>query len=94
MAVEDEIAYQSVLQLAHRAISHEIDVFISDATPFAFADSVAQGATATVHVDLLDFKQATVCHRRSLTLEFPLRSLGELLHYSPWLVVQFLGQVQ
>ena len=52
MAVEDEIAYQSVLKLAHRAKSHEIDVFISEATSFTFAKDVVQGATATVHVNM------------------------------------------
>ena len=63
--VEVEICTAAGVQLARRVMLVEIDDPVVDATPQTSAKDVVQGAPATVHVDLLGFKQATVCRRRS-----------------------------
>ena len=92
MVVEVEVGGQVGLQLASQVILIERYVLGFDAARKAFAGDVVEGAAAAVDADLnVGCAQAGVCRRRFLTIELALHVLGDLLHYTLNLVVQFLG---
>ena len=92
MVVEVEVGGQVGLQLARQVILIERHVLGFDAARKAFAGDVVEGAAVAIDAGLnVGCEQAGVCRCWLLTIELALHVLGDQVHYTLNLVVQFLG---